>query len=28
MIGGPRVHVDGLAQDGSAEPLMRFGNWV
>lgn len=28
MIGGPEVHVDGLRAEGSAEPLMRFGNWV
>lgn len=28
MIGGPGVHVDGVSQDGGAEPLMRFGNWV
>lgn len=28
MIGGPRVHVDGLNAQGNAEPLMRNGNWV
>ena len=28
MIGGPEMHVDGLAADGTAEPLMRNGNWV
>ncbi len=28
MIGGPRVHVDGLHGDGRAEPLMRHGDWV
>lgn len=28
MIGGPTVHVDGLAEDGTPEPLMRDGNWV
>ncbi|MGI4829854.1 MAG: aminopeptidase [Janthinobacterium lividum] len=28
MIGGPNVHVDGMAEDGSAQPLMRSGNWV
>ena len=28
MIGGPKVHVDGLSEDGPAEPLMRNGNWV
>ncbi len=28
MIGGPKVHVDGLAANGSAQPLMRDGDWV
>ena len=28
MIGGPDVHVDGLHEDGSREPLMRSGHWV
>ena len=28
MIGGPKVHVDGVAADGTAEPLMRRGDWV
>lgn len=28
MIGGPAVNVEGLQADGSAEPLMRNGNWV
>ena len=28
MIGGPQVSVDGLHADGSAEPLMREGDWV
>ncbi len=28
MIGGPKVHVDGLDSTGKAEPLMRNGNWV
>jgi aminopeptidase len=28
MIGGPTMGVDGLAADGSAEPLMRSGDWV
>jgi aminopeptidase len=28
MIGGPTMNVDGLAADGSAEPLMRAGDWV
>ncbi len=28
MIGGPKVHVDGLRTDGVAEPLMRHGDWV
>lgn len=28
MIGGPKVHVDGLDASGSAQPLMRNGDWV
>jgi aminopeptidase len=28
MIGGPTMQVDGLAADGTAEPLMRNGDWV
>ena len=28
MIGGPKVHVDGLDTAGKADPLMRNGNWV
>ncbi len=28
MIGGPKVHVDGLQANGAAEPLMRDGNWA
>ena len=28
MIGGPKVHVDGLRAEGTAEPLMRHGDWV
>jgi len=28
MIGGPTMNVDGVAADGSAEPLMRNGDWV
>jgi len=28
MIGGPTMNVDGLAADGTAEPLMRNGDWV
>ena len=28
MIGGPTMSVDGLQADGSAEPLMRNGEWV
>ena len=28
MIGGPTMNVDGLSADGSAEPLMRAGDWV
>ncbi|MDE1162633.1 MAG: aminopeptidase [Acidobacteriaceae bacterium] len=27
MIGGPTMSVDGVHEDGSAEPLMREGNW-
>lgn len=28
MIGGPKMSVDGVAVDGSAQPLMRNGDWV
>jgi len=28
MIGSPRMDVDGIAADGSAEPLMRSGEWA
>ena len=28
MIGSARMNVDGLAKDGSREPLMRRGEWV
>jgi aminopeptidase len=28
MIGSPKVDVDGIAEDGTAEPLMRAGGWV
>lgn len=28
MIGGPTMNVDGLAADGTPEPLMRNGDWV
>jgi aminopeptidase len=28
MIGSPQIDVDGLAADGSAEPLMRAGEWT
>jgi aminopeptidase len=28
MIGGPTMNVDGLSASGSAEPLMRSGDWV
>ena len=28
MIGGPTMNVDGISADGSAEPLMREGDWV
>ena len=28
MIGGENVHVDGLAADGTVQPLMRDGDWV
>jgi aminopeptidase len=28
MIGSDEIDVDGLAQDGSSEPLMRSGEWV
>jgi aminopeptidase len=28
MIGGPTMNVDGLSANGTAEPLMRNGNWV
>jgi aminopeptidase len=28
MIGGPTMNVDGVSADGTAEPLMRDGDWV
>jgi len=28
MIGGPTMSVDGMRADGTAEPLMRHGEWV
>jgi len=28
MIGGPTMSVDGIRADGTAEPLMRNGDWV
>jgi aminopeptidase len=28
MIGGPTMSVDGISADGTAEPLMRNGDWV
>jgi aminopeptidase len=28
MIGGPTMNVDGIATDGTAQPLMRNGIWV
>ena len=28
MIGSAAMNVDGLAADGSGEPLMRLGEWV
>ena len=28
MIGSPRMDVDGITADGSAEPLMRSGEWA
>ncbi|MGA8939890.1 MAG: aminopeptidase [Acidobacteriaceae bacterium] len=28
MIGGPTMNVDGLSREGTAEPLMRKGDWV
>jgi len=28
MIGGPAMNVDGVRADGTAEPLMRSGDWV
>ncbi len=28
MIGSPKVDVDGISEDGTAEPLMRAGGWV
>ncbi len=28
MIGSGRIDVDGIGQDGAAEPLMRAGEWV
>jgi len=28
MIGSAQMDVDGITADGSAEPLMRSGEWV
>jgi aminopeptidase len=28
MIGSPELDIDGVRDDGSAEPLMRRGNWT
>jgi aminopeptidase len=28
MIGSDQIDVDGITQDGRAEPLMRGGEWV
>jgi len=28
MIGGPTMNVDGISADGTADPLMRNGDWV
>jgi aminopeptidase len=28
MIGGPTMNVDGISANGTAEPLMRNGDWV
>ena len=28
MIGSTEIDVDGLTDDGAAEPLMRAGEWV
>ena len=28
MIGSAEIDVDGLSDDGTAEPLMRAGEWV
>jgi aminopeptidase len=28
MIGGPTMNIDGLSVNGTAEPLMRAGDWV
>lgn len=28
MIGGPTMNIDGLSSSGTAEPLMRDGDWV
>jgi aminopeptidase len=28
MIGSAEMDVDGIADDGSAEPLMRAGEWI
>ncbi len=28
MIGSDKIDVDGVAANGSAEPLMRSGEWV
>jgi aminopeptidase len=28
MIGSPAIDVDGIAADGTCEPLMRGGEWI
>ncbi len=28
MIGSPQMDIDGIREDGSAEPLMRKGEWA